>query len=378
MYPYVETDEGAKVADLDDYEVTANYLEQHKEDLVDRAIIKDKYPEGEMEWYELQQLNENIDQTEEKIIYPDISRRAHYTIDTRGGVVDMTGFVLQSSDRYYLGLLNSSLLEWILAVECAKARGGYLRPKAQYVERLPIKEIRPSERIYESNGTSDEKLAGQIEELSQELLDLNDEYENLNLDLLDYIGGYDNGRTLGDIYFPAEGISNSILTDTSDEQDSLRLGTIKLSQNSDGLTLLASARYKPQQPEEFETDQWGYTETDLIPAMNFTNLPTSEKMLLNEFVPIAVDKAGGFANFRETATSTNSLVDRLKTLTLPDIESCRSGLERYGDVKARSEEIQQRIQESEGEIDDLVFDLYDVSGEERELIEEALSDLIEE
>ncbi len=378
MYPYVETDEGVKVADLDNYEVTANYLEQHKEELVDRAIIKDKYPKGEMEWYELQQLNKNVDQSEEKIVYPDISRRAHYTIDTRGGVVDMTGFILQSSDRYYLGLLNSSLLEWILAVECAKARGGYLRPKAQYVESLPIKEISPSERIYESTGRSDEELAGQIEELSQELLDLNDEYKSLNLGLLDYIGGYDNGKTLGDIYFPAEGVSNSILTDTTDERDSLRLGTIELRQNDDGLTLLASARYKPQEPEEFETDQWGYTETDLIPAMNFTNLSSSEQVLISEFVPIAVDKASGFANFRETATSTNSLVDRLKTLRLPDIESCGSGLQRYADVKARSEEIQERIQEAEEKIDDLVFSLYDVSDQERKIIEEALSDLIEE
>ena len=378
MYPYVRTEEGVKVADLDNYEVTSNYLEQYKEDLVDRAIIEDKYPKGEMEWYELQQVNKNVEPSKEKIIYPDISRRAHYTIDSSGSVVTTTGFILQSSDRYYLGLLNSALLEWILAVECAKARGGYLRPKAQYVGSLPIKDISPDERIYDSNGTSDKEIAGQIEELAQELLELNDEFESLNLDLLDYIGGYEDGDTLGDIYLPAEGVSDSILTDTTDERDSLRLGDIELRESDDTITLLASARYKPEEPEEFETDQWGYTETDLMPAMKFTNLSEIDRALLSEFIPIAVEEGGGFADFRETATSTNSLIDRLSNLTLPSVESCRQGLERFTDVKSRSEEIQERTQEAEKQIDDLVFTLYDISDEERVLIEDALTDLIEE
>jgi hypothetical protein len=378
MYPYVRTEDGVKVADIDNYEVTANYLEQYKEDLVDRAIIEDKYPKGDMEWYELQQVNKNVEPSKEKIVYPDISRRAHYTIDSSGSVVTTTGFILQSSDRYYLGLLNSALLEWILAVECAKARGGYLRPKAQYVGSLPIKNIHPDERIYDSNGMSDPEIAGKIEELAQELLDLNDELESLNLDLLDYIGGYDDGDTLGDIYFPAEGVSDSILTDTTDERDSLRIGRVDLRERDDRLTLLASARYKPEDPDDFETDQWGYTETDLIAAMKFTNLSDTNLALLSEFIPIAVEEAGGFAGFRETATSTNSLIDRLASLTLPDVESCRSGLERFVDVKARSEEIQERVREAEGQIDDLVYTLYDISEEERILIEGALSELIEE
>ncbi|MDS0473780.1 TaqI-like C-terminal specificity domain-containing protein [Natrinema sp. 1APR25-10V2] len=378
MYPYERTDNGVEVANLEDYEVTKQYLEQHKEDLVSRAIIEDKYPKGEMEWYELQQVNKNVDPSKEKIVYPDISRRAHYTIDTSGSVVTTTGFILQSSDRYYLGLLNSALLEWILAVECAKARGGYLRPKAQYVGNLPIKEVDPSERVYGSDGNSEGELAGRIEKLSQELLDLNDERRNLNLNLLDYLSGYEDGETLGDIYFPPEDVSDSILTDTEDERDSLRVGSIELKEDGDNLVLYSSARYKPTEPENFETDQWGYTETDLMPAMKFTNLSDIEMVLLKEFIPLAVDEAGGFAGFRETATSTNSLIDRFTSLTLPEIESCRNGLERFADVKERVDEIDSRIQEAENEIDDLVFELYGLSSAERELVENALSNLIEE
>ena len=42
--------------------------------------------------------------------------------------------------------------------------------------------------------------------------------------------------------------------------------------------------------------------------------------LIEDFVPVAVDEAGGFANFLETATKTNSLVDRLKTIKVPDVD----------------------------------------------------------
>lgn len=42
-----------------------------------------------------------------------------------------------------------------------------------------------------------------------------------------------------------------------------------------------------------------------------------------------MDESGGFANFRETATKTMSLVDRLRKLTLPALEDVREGLEPY-------------------------------------------------
>jgi len=49
--------------------------------------------------------------------------------------------------------------------------------------------------------------------------------------------------------------------------------------------------------------------------------------LIKEFVPVAVDEAGGFADFRESATKTLSVMDRLEKLTLPKLEDVESGLE---------------------------------------------------
>jgi len=86
-----------------------------------------------------------------------------------------------------------------------------------------------------------------------------------------------------------------------------------------------SARYKPDDEDAYETDQWGYTETDLEPALQITDLTPTEADLIEAFVPVAVDEAGGFAGFRETATKTNSLVDRLRKLTLPPSMMSRRG-----------------------------------------------------
>jgi len=96
----------------------------------------------------------------------------------------------------------------------------------------------------------------------------------------------------------------------------LRVGTVRVDRDSEtSVEIQLSARYKPDDEDAYETDQWGYTETDLEPALQITDLTPTEADLIEAFVPVAVDEAGGFAGFRETATKTNSLVDRLRKHT---------------------------------------------------------------
>jgi hypothetical protein len=63
--------------------------------------------------------------------------------------------------------------------------------------------------------------------------------------------------------------------------------------------------------------------------LRITDLTEIEADLIEAFVPAAVDEAGGFAGFREKATKTNSLVDRLRKLTLPAVSNVEAGLESY-------------------------------------------------
>ncbi|WP_210755425.1 hypothetical protein [Halorubrum sp. PV6] len=57
-------------------------------------------------------------------------------------------------------------------------------------------------------------------------------------------------------------------------------------------------------------------------------------------MPVTIDKAGGFVNFRETATKTNSLIDRLKAIELPDVDDVVDDLENYLKTMVRIKEIE--------------------------------------
>lgn len=87
---------------------------------------------------------------------------------------------------------------------------------------------------------------------------------------------------------------------------------------------------------------------------------------------MAIEEAGGFADFRETATKTNSLVDRLRKLTLPAVEDVREGLESYLQTKSRAEELDERIERTDELIDEIVYELYGLTDEEIEIVENAV------
>nr|WP_246055726.1 restriction endonuclease [Halonotius roseus] len=126
--------------------------------------------------------------------------------------------------------------------------------------------------------------------------------------------------------------------------------------------------------DDREPDQWGYVETDSEVALRITDLSEREADLIEAFVPVAIDEAGGFAGFRETATKTNSLVDRLRKLTLPAVADVESGLESYTQTKERAEELEAKIEETDALIDEIVYELYGLTDEEIEIVEEAVGE----
>ena len=123
-----------------------------------------------------------------------------------------------------------------------------------------------------------------------------------------------------------------------------------------------------------ETDGNGYTETDPLLALRITDLTSTEADLIEAFVPVAVDEADGFAGFRETATKTNSLIDRLRALTLPAVEDVREGLASYQETMARAEEPEAKIERTDELIDELVYELYGLTDEEIDIVEETVGD----
>jgi hypothetical protein len=135
-----------------------------------------------------------------------------------------------------------------------------------------------------------------------------------------------------------------------------------------------ATRRRKRWVDDREADQWGYVETDPEVALRITDLSEAEADLIEAFVPVATDEAGGFAGFRETATKTNSLVDRLRKLTLPRVADVESGLESYVQTKERAEELEAKIERTDDLIDEIVYELYGLTDEEIEIVEEAVGE----
>jgi hypothetical protein len=320
----------------------------------------------------------------------------------RSGIPDRTEYSDKYRDIYYpLAIVNSSLLEWFYNVNLSDE----LSVVPEHVNELPIAEIetidsqpQPDEleslqeeamevihgadssgvltRCSQTFSQGNDRLVHDLlAELARKMAEFNRSYVGLNLSLLDYLGSYSEGESLSNYdYQPPSGLANSILTETSETRDGLRVGEAKVDRNMDNVHIALTARYKPEDEDAHETDRWGYTETEPMPAMELTDLTETEADLVEHFVPVAAEEGDGFAGFRENATKTNSLVDRLEAITLPDPDDVADDLERYREAVERAAELDEKIRRTDDLIDDIVYDLYGLTDEEIEIVEEAVAD----
>ena len=120
--------------DIEKYPAILEHLKWFRTDLEKRATAN-VHP-----WYELQQPQEGIyhEFAVPKIIWPDIAREVRFAYDTVGSYLDMTCFTIPGESQWLLALLNSELSEFLLCQLTSSLRGGFLRPKRQWMSRLPI------------------------------------------------------------------------------------------------------------------------------------------------------------------------------------------------------------------------------------------------
>jgi type II restriction/modification system DNA methylase subunit YeeA len=64
----------------------------------------------------------------------------------------------------------------------------------------------------------------------------------------------------------------------------------------------------------------------------------------------------------------------LEALTLPRLNDVEDGLERYRQSKERAEELDEKIRKTDELIDKIVYQLYGLTDEEIEIVEEAVND----
>ncbi|SEH52571.1 N-6 DNA Methylase [Halopenitus malekzadehii] len=337
-----------------EYPGLAEHLGNFRED------AQSRYDRGEC-WWELRPCDYYEAFERDKIVYPEISDGPRFSLDFDGTYANNKCFVIPETDYALVGILNSTLGEFWARSKLSTVRGGYLEYRTVHLSEFPVVSETGSE----------------LPSTVKDIIDLIAERRPLNLNLLDYIRPYSEGPSLSNIgvYQPPEKVGESKLAKTKDDLTNLRVGQVVCERDGPGsVTVFATARYKPDDEDRHETDQWGYTETEPMPAMRLTDLSETEANLVEAFVPVAVEEAGGFAGFRETATKTNSLVDRLEAMTLPDPDETADDLERYRGAVERAEDLDEKIQRTDDLIDDIVYDLYELTDEEIEIVEEAVAD----
>ncbi|MFC6942988.1 Eco57I restriction-modification methylase domain-containing protein [Salinirubellus sp. GCM10025818] len=372
LFPY-DGDDVIKPAELKSrYPNAWEYLQSNEDQLKSRSYLVD----SGYKWYEFWRKREEKIYTNDKILCPEIAKENEFTID-RGDNHNYFNTKVRSikigndidlSQKELLGILNSSLMNHIYRGISPAKRGGYRSYLTTYLSDLLV----PM------------KCSDDLEAQVEAMLSAKRELEALNLNILDYLGIPNDelpdsmaGDDLDTLQMPVAGVADTPVTKTSDDLESMRIEDVSFKNDGARLVMAIEISYKPEEDDSRETDRWGRLveeEFETYEVMGFVGLSDAEKALIQNFVPIVIKEAGGFASFRKKATKTKSPLDRLKELTLPDIENIQTGLEQYLEIKTRADELVGKIKTTDKRIDNIVYDIYGLTEEEIDIVESAVQD----
>ncbi|MDL0135670.1 TaqI-like C-terminal specificity domain-containing protein [Halobacterium salinarum] len=365
---------GIKTGDNDEYLTQDSTSDKHKKVVrgrdVDRYIIDWG---GTYVYFDKEELWSNtnqdmfeacpkiiIRQTGEDLISA-VDAEPYYTLDTTHVIIP------ENSSPYYLScLLNSTLMNWYYHQLVPEKNRTFAEVKGANIKELPV-----------SDGNSPE--IQKLEEKYEEMQSYKEQRNVLNLSLLDYLGIPSDelpeskaGNNLKDLQMPVAGVADTPLAETTNEYEGLRIERVSFEDDSGRLLLLVDVSYKIDEEDPRETDRWDRleeSEFETYEAMAFVGLSEAKETLLREFVPVAVKKGDGFAGFRCSAAGTISPLDRLKGLTVPDIDEIKAELEQYVEVSEQANDLEEKIENTDQLIDQIVYSLYGLTDEEIEIVE---------
>jgi len=317
-----------KDINIEDYPNTKSYLNQFREKLEKRWCVTD--PHMGRKWFELEkprspELYESV-----KIVTPDISNRSNFTLDKEKYYPLATCFVINPKNdyreftKYFLGLLNSKVLEFHFRQISTYLRGKYYRYIKQYLVQIPITEV-----------TDENKhLADRISQTVDRILHLN---QRINF-------GQERIRRFPDSYFE-DGWKFNKLTNILKAQ-SLSKESYAISKKS------------------FRTD---YKQRDLDHTETFRIVMTT-----NEFIDFYSEEIASYV-FEVLGNMDRITKRELLEMKTPQEPHLKNLLNQYQKDKEKIVKNEKAVEELEKQIDDLVYKLYDITYKERRIIEEYLA-----
>ncbi|CAI49647.1 probable restriction/modification enzyme [Natronomonas pharaonis DSM 2160] len=297
---------------IDDYPQAKSYLSEYREKLANRSdgAFKGK------EWFELNipLSTEVLDSN--KILCPDISEENNFAYDTEATHILNTAYLLRATDdsdyslKYLTGLLNSNVLEFYVKMISPPLRGGYHRYITKYLEPLPVK--------------SDVDSVTKVEQQVDEIRDIKRKEEKASKFPKAYVDEY--GGELDYITYEWQTRRYPVNAEVQGDVDG-----------------------------DF-TVQAGRSDTISDPAMYSDDREARKRRA--EYVHAAVD-GRNVKSGEET------------TIPIPRSDDGVAAL--LEELEADKKEVQETsIEELEAEIDEAVYDLFELTAEEREVVEEYL------
>ncbi|MBI5253612.1 MAG: N-6 DNA methylase [Euryarchaeota archaeon] len=154
----------------DHYNTTFEFLKKHESEIRKRLMYGQTAEEKTGAWYSLMYFDYAKFYGKPKILTPALTDKNNFTIDEKGyffvlGTAGVYGIIPNDKIdmKYLLGVLNSQISEYYLKKICPIKQGGYFQYSTKFLERLPIKLPQTPE---------EKKIADQIIEKVDEILEL--------------------------------------------------------------------------------------------------------------------------------------------------------------------------------------------------------------
>ncbi len=111
-----------------------------------RKKLKKRDDQGKF-WWELRSCAYYREFEKPKITWGNLATSPQFTMDYSRAYISAPANIIPGNDLYLLGLLNSIICKWVIALQAAVRSGGFLEFKPMYVEQIPVAET-PDNKKY--------------------------------------------------------------------------------------------------------------------------------------------------------------------------------------------------------------------------------------
>ena len=213
--------------------------------------------------------------------------------------------------------------------------------------------------------------------LVERIIDTKSLHSELNTNMLTYFGedlqsdqldSPEDYARLADLteYQPPTEKSDLLTETTGDDYETIEITGATVEEDGMKLKLLVDIRTRGDSADE-------YDHHEEITAATFLNPDDELDRLLRAFLPEAISRAEGYADFRNYATGSRStLEDRVKDIRLPDASDVGDDVDRFLDRKEEAAQLSAEISRCDDLIDRIVYQLYDLTDEQISQVEARL------